>query len=277
MKNKEKLYALFGNPVEHSLSPVMHTTAFNVMKIDARCIAIRVESAGEIIRNIEAMDISGACVTIPHKTAIMNHLDGISESARLIGAVNTLTVTGGRLEGDNTDWKGLVLALKEKIAIEGNTFVVLGAGGAARAAVFGILREGGKPVVMNRTAVKGETLAKEFGCEFHPISEAGTIDADCLINCTPVGMFPNVEISPVEPERLSHFSCVMDMIYNPLETKMLRDGRTAGCSVVSGLPMFICQGGEQIRIWTGRRPPLGDMMKIVLEKLTDDGRDKASR
>jgi len=267
MKNEKQKYALFGNPVGHSLSPVMHNAALKQMNIDARYIAMQVDSAGEIIRKIKEMNIRGASITIPYKTSIMDHLDEVSSSSGRIGAVNTLTITGETCTGDNTDWVGVTHALKERMAIQNRTFAVLGAGGAARAAVFGILREGGKPVVLNRTAANGEKLAKEFGCDFYPISEIGTIGADCLINSTPVGMFPNMEISPAETEALSHFGYVMDMIYNPLETKLLKNARTAGCSVISGLPMFIYQGAEQIRIWTGLRPPLDIMKDVVLETL----------
>jgi shikimate dehydrogenase len=270
MKNNKKTYALFGNPVEHSLSPVMHKAALKEMKVDARYIAIRVENAREITRKIKEMNVQGASITIPHKTAVMDCLDEVSESSGMIGAVNTLTFTDGKLKGDNTDWTGFTCALKETIEIEGKTFAVLGAGGAARAAIFGILQEGGTPIILNRTVAKGEKLAKEFGCDFHPISEVEKIKADCLINSTPAGMFPDMEISPVRAEALSNFGCVMDMIYNPLETRLLKDAQEAGCSVISGLPMFIYQGAEQIRIWTGFRPPLDLMKQVVLEKLTNE-------
>jgi len=276
MKNNKNIYALFGNPVEHSLSPVMHNAALKKMKMDARYIAIRVENAREITQKIKEMNIRGASITIPHKTAIMDYLDEVSESSGMIGAVNTLTFTDGKLKGDNTDWTGFTLALKESIEIKGKTFAILGAGGAARAAVFGILQEGGNPVVLNRTVAKGEKLAKEFGCESCPISEVEKINADCLINSTPAGMFPNMEISPVGAEALSNFGCVMDMIYNPLKTRLLKDAREAGCSVISGFPMFIYQGAEQIRIWTGLRPPLDLMKRVVLEKLTNE-RDKTNK
>jgi len=270
MKNNKKIYALFGNPVEHSLSPVMHNAALKEMKMDARYIAIRVENAREITRKIKEMNIRGASITIPHKTAIMDCLDEVSKSSGMIGAVNTLTFIDGKLKGDNTDWTGFTLALKETIEIEGKTFAILGAGGAARAAAFGILQEGGIPVILNRTVAKGEKLAKEFGCGFRPISEVEKMKADCLINSTPAGMFPDMEISPVRAEALSNFECVMDMIYNPLKTRLLQDAREAGCSVISGLPMFIYQGAEQIRIWTGLRPPLDLMKQVVLEKLTNE-------
>lgn len=267
MKNNKQIYALFGNPVRQSLSPGMHNAALKQMNIDARYIAIQADNAGEIIQKIKEINIRGASITIPYKTAIMDHLDVVSDSSGMIGAVNTLTITEGTRKGDNTDWIGLTLALKEKMAIENRTFAVLGAGGAARAAVFGIMREGGTPVVLNRTVARGEKLAEEFECEFCPVSEIGTISADCLINSTPVGMFPTMELSPVEIEDLSRFEYVMDMIYNPLETKLLKNARAAGCSVIPGLPMFIYQGAEQIRIWTGLRPPLDVMKNVVLETL----------
>jgi len=270
MKNNSKTFALFGNPVEHSLSPLMHNAVFEKMNIDARYMAIRVENVRDILTEIKKSNIHGASITIPHKTAIMEYLDEISSSSVRIGAVNTVTHSNGKLKGNNTDWTGLVLSLRESIEIEGKTFAILGAGGATRAAIFGILEEGGTPIVLNRTIKKGEELAKEFGCEFYPLTETGKIKGDCLINTTPVGMFPDMEKSPVSKGVLQNFRWVMDIIYNPLKTKLLKDAKEAGCSTITGVSMFVHQGAEQIKIWTGLQPPIEFMKKVVLEKLKDE-------
>ncbi len=270
MKNNSKTFALFGNPAGHSLSPLMHNAAFEKMDIDARYMAICVENVRDILTEIKKLNIHGASITIPHKTAIMEYLDEISSSSVRIGAVNTITCSNGKLMGDNTDWTGLTLALRESIEIEGKTFAILGAGGAARAAIFGILEEGGTPIVLNRTTIKGEKVAKEFGCEFYPLTETGKIKGDCLINTTPVGMFPDMEKSPASKGVLQNFRWVMDIIYNPLKTKLLKDAEVAGCSTISGLSMFIHQGAEQIKIWTGLRPSRDFMKKVVMDKLKNE-------
>ena len=270
MKNNSKTFALFGNPVAQSLSPLMHNAVFEKMNIEARYVAIRVEKARDILTEIKKSNIHGASITIPHKTAIMEYLDEISSSSVSIGAVNTVTHSTGKLKGDNTDWTGFTLALRESMEVKGKTFAILGAGGAARAAIFGILEEGGYPIVLNRTTKKGEEVAKEFGCNFYPLTEIGKIKGDCLINTTPVGMFPDMEKSPVSRDVLQNFRWVMDIIYNPLKTKLLKDAEEAGCSTITGVSMFVHQGAEQIKIWTGLQPPIDFMKKTVLEKLKNE-------
>jgi shikimate dehydrogenase len=269
MNNKQK-FAVFGNPVGHSLSPLMHNAAFKKMNFDAVYTAILAEDAASIPKEIIGSNIKGASITIPHKTSIMKYLDRVSESSLKIGAVNTVTNLNGELKGDNTDWTGFVLALKEFSQIRKKTFAVIGAGGVARSAVFGIIEEGGIPVILNRTKEKGEKLAEEFGCEFRPLAEIGNMEAHCLVNATKVGMFPNVDESPVSRHALRNFGCVMDIIYNPLKTKLLKDAEAEGCLTATGVSMFVHQGAEQIRIWTGLNPPTDFMKKIVLEKLENE-------
>ena len=262
-------YALFGNPVGHSLSPLMHNAAYEQMGIDARYLSFRVGDVVEAVAKIRAMGIQGASVTLPFKSEILRHLDGVDGSARIIGAVNTVTNRGGKLWGHNTDWLGLVESLRECLKIEGKNFVILGTGGTARAAAFGIRREGGIPRVAGRSAAKAEALAAEFNCRFLPLEELGDCRADCLINTTPVGMFPDTAASPVGREILPRFGLVVDVIYNPPETRLLREAREAGCAVLSGVEMFVRQGAEQIRIWTGMEPPLARMREFVLERLEE--------
>ena len=260
-------YALFGNPVGHSLSPLMHNAAYEQMGIDARYLSFCVNDAAEAVAGIRAMGIRGASVTLPFKSAILRHLDGVDGSARTIGAVNTVTNRGGRLWGHNTDWLGLVESLRECTEIGGRNFVILGTGGTARAAVFGIQREGGIPWVAGRSIAKAEALAAEFRCPSLALGEIGNVRAECLINTTPVGMFPETDSSPVGPDILSRFGLVVDVIYNPPETRLLREAREAGCAVLSGVGMFVRQGAGQIRLWTGMEPPLARMRAAVMERL----------
>jgi shikimate dehydrogenase len=267
-----EIFAIFGNPVAHSLSPAMHNAAFGEMNIHGRYIPFCVENIEDAVRGIRGLNIRGVSVTIPFKQTVMEYLDEIDDEALKIGAVNTIVNRGGRLTGHNTDWHGITLTLREAMAIEGKTFVILGAGGTARAALFGIMREGGSPVIVNRTREKGEQLGKEWGCPFYTLEEAGKITADCLINTTSVGMAPDSDRSPIPREFLAGYRCVMDVIYNPLKTKLLLDAEDTGCTVLSGLDMLVHQGAEQLKLWTGREPPRDLMREIVLRGLTVKGK-----
>jgi shikimate dehydrogenase len=268
------IYALFGNPIEQSLSPLMHNAAYKQMRLNALYVAFCVEDLAEAIRGIKGFAIQGASVTIPFKTAVMRYLNKVEESVHTIGAVNTIVHDdNGMLAGYNTDWIGLVRGLEESLEIRDKTFVILGAGGTARAAVFGILQRGGSPLIVNRTIAKGEDMAREFGCPCRPLSEIGEIRADCLINTTPVGMGPERDRSPIEKEALGNFRWVMDCIYNPLKTRLLKDAEEAGCTAINGLGMFVHQGAEQIKIWTGMDPPREFMKQVALEKLRGEDGD----
>jgi shikimate dehydrogenase len=269
MKGPQKTYALFGYPVKHSLSPVMHNSVFRKCGINASYVAISVKLPFDIIRKIKELNLRGCSITIPHKTAVMEYLDRVTDSAKEIGAVNTVMRTETGLTGDNTDWTGIVHALRESTEIQKKSFAILGAGGTARAALFGILKEGGIPVVLNRTVERGEALAQEFGCKFYPLEDISKISGDCLINTTPVGMAGYGAESPVRSDSLKNFRFVMDVIYNPLKTKLLKDAEQAGCVTVSGLSMFVYQGAEQIRLWTGITPPVEFMKNIVMGTLND--------
>ncbi len=266
-KDRVKHFALFGNPVGHSLSPRMHRSTYEEMGIEARYEAYRVESAGEIVPMMKSLGIEGASITLPFKEAIIGSLDEIAASARAIGAVNTIVNREDMLIGDNTDWIGLVRDLKDYVQIRGKTFAVLGAGGMARAAVFGLLQEGGLPVIFNRTQERGAALARAFNSQSLPLAALNDFRAEALIQTTPVGMAPNTDRSPLKREILTNFRYVMDAVYNPLTTKLLRDAQEMGCLTINGVGLFVHQGAEQIRIWTGREPPLATMRQTVLAAL----------
>jgi shikimate dehydrogenase len=265
------LFAVFGNPLGQSLSPVMQTAAFAEMGFAARYSACQTEDASEAVRRFREMGLCGASVTLPFKETIMPLLDKVNRDARKIGAVNTIVLSSGRLVGYNTDGPGLVRDLEEWMgAISGKSFVVLGAGGAARAALFSIAGAGGTPIVVNRSARRAEELASHFGCGWVPMAEIGRLRADCLINATPVGMYPEAERTPLPQSLLDRFSHVMDMVYNPLKTRLLREAEAAGCAVRSGVGMFVHQGAEQFRLWTGQEPPREIMRRAVLERLGEN-------
>lgn len=270
-------FALFGDPVAQSLSPQMHRAAFEAMGLRASYNAYRVQDGAEVIRRMREGRIRGASVTIPLKEAVMACLDEVDESAAAIGAVNTIVNRDGRLAGYNTDAPGLARDLEDWIGIQGKAFVVLGAGGAARAAVFTLVRGGGSAVIVNRTAERAAALAERFGCRWVPPAQVDRLEADCLINTTPLGMFPHTDRMPCQAGCLARFPRVMDMIYNPLMTRLLREAEAAGCAVRSGVGMFVHQGADQIRLWTGTEPPREQMRRTVMEKLGGTGGDQAAR
>lgn len=265
--NEPMRFLLIGNPVSQSLSPLMHNAAYAEMGLAAVYEACYVSDLAAAVADVRGKKINGVSVTIPFKTDIMKFLDEVDSRASAIGAVNTVHNNSGRLIGYNTDCSGFLRDLKEAMEIKGRSFVVLGAGGTARAAVFGIMQEGGEVVVVGRNEGRVSSLAFEFGCRHHPLSRISTLQADCLINTTPVGMYPHTEESPVDREVPANYHLVVDVIYNPLRTKLLRDAGAAGKEARSGVGMFVNQGADQIKIWTGIEPPRTLMKQTVTGEL----------
>jgi shikimate dehydrogenase len=259
--------AIFGNPVAHSLSPLMHAAAYRAMGIAANYEAIRADSAAEVVRTIRERGLDGASVTLPFKESLLPLLDDVDETSRRIGAVNTVIQRGGRLSGRNTDAPGLALDLLAWCGIRGRSFVVLGAGGAARAALVALLDHGGRVIVINRSPARARSLAEAFGCAWAPWAALAETGADVLINTTPLGMFPETDQTPLAAELLPRFGGVLDTIYNPLTTRLLQEAAAAGCRTRSGVGMFVAQGAGQIRLWTDREPPLELMRQAVRERL----------
>jgi shikimate dehydrogenase len=245
----------------------MHDAALRKMKIAGKYLPFCMQDIASAVRGIREIGIRGVGVTMPYKVAVMEHLDEVDDDAYKIGAVNTIVNDNGRLRGLNTDWIGLVQSLREFMDIKGKVFAILGAGGTARAAVFGIKREGGIPVIVNRNIARGENLAREWACPFYPLSELDRVRADCLINTTPVGMTPDLDELLVSGAILVDYRWVMDVIYNPLKTRLIRDAEKAGCITIPGLGMFVNQGAEQIRLWTGQEAPRELMKRVVRERL----------
>ncbi|HUN54172.1 MAG TPA: shikimate dehydrogenase [Smithella sp.] len=266
-KSLPQNYVLLGNPVAQSLSPLMHNAALKKMGIEGSYSAFCVSDLALAIQGFRGMNIRGASVTIPFKVAVMEYVDELDDDALKIGAVNTIINQSGRLKGYNTDWQGLILTLKKAMRIRNKTFVIIGAGGTARAAAYGIIREGGFPIIVNRTLEKGKILSAKLNCPFYSLSDIGRIKADCLINTTSAGMYPRQDKSPVKIPLLAGYKYVMDVIYNPLMTKLLTDAQKQGCHIFSGLDMFVNQGAEQLRLWTGKEPPRALMKKVILERL----------
>ncbi len=262
-----KVFALLGNPVAHSLSPLMHTAAYREMELEAVYVPFCVQDLHAAIRGIRGLGILGASVTLPFKTEVMAHLDRVEESASRIGAVNTILNRDGELIGLNTDWLGFVRGLQEFMEIRGKRFLILGAGGAARAAAYGLLQAGGAPILASRTPERDKLVARELGCDALPLAQVGEAAVDCLINTTPVGMAPHVHGTPLPQSLLPRFRWVMDVVYNPLRTRLLQEAEQAGCVPIDGAAMFVHQGAEQIRAWTGMDPPVQSMREAVMGEL----------
>jgi shikimate dehydrogenase len=261
------LHGIMGNQVSHSLSPAMHNSAFAALHLNAAYVPFAVSDVADAMIGFRALGIRGVSVTIPHKQAVIALLDDIDPVAAKIGAVNTLDIQNGRITGHNTDWLGANRALEEKTSLPGKKILILGAGGSARAIGFGLLEQGAKILLASRTAASGIELAQTLGCPWHPLNEIAELSADCLINTTSVGMAPRTDVSLVPKECLSRFSVVMDIVYAPLETKLLREAREAGCQVVNGLAMLLYQGVAQFELWTGRKAPVEIMRESLLAAL----------
>ena len=265
------LYAVIGNPVRHSLSPALHNAAFSATGLNAVYLAFEAEEIEGCVKGIKAFSIKGASVTIPFKTAVVPYLNEMDPLASRIGSANTIVNENGRLKGYNTDALGALKALEEKIRLPGMTCIIIGAGGAARAIGF-ILKENGVAIsIANRSRKRGERLALSLGCEFIPLDEIKGAKGDILIQTTPVGMYPHVDQCPVPEQMLKEGMVVMDIIYNPDKTKLLRAAKARGCTTISGVDMFIHQGAEQFRLWTGIDPPVAVMNHVVKEALLKQG------
>lgn len=261
------LYGVIGRPVRHSLSPALHNAAFTSTNLNAVYLAFEIEDIEEGIRGIRAFGIQGTSVTIPFKTAVIPYLDEIDPLARRVGAVNTIVNYKGRLRGYNTDAIGALKALKERIELPGMTCFIIGAGGAAKAIGF-ILKDQGVAIsIVNRSRKRGETLARSLGCPFIPLDEISGARGGILVQTTPVGMYPYIDQCPVPEHVLEKGMIVMDIIYNPLETTLLRLAKARGCTVISGIQMLLHQGAEQFRLWTGLNPPIASMRHALKEAL----------
>jgi shikimate dehydrogenase len=264
---RTRLYGVVGHPIGHTLGPTMHNAALATSGMNAVYLAFDTQDVEGLVRGMKAFGIKGLSVTIPHKSAVIPLLDRVDELAQRIGAVNTISNEEGRLIGYNTDAMGALKALEEKTRISGKKCVIVGAGGAARAIGF-ILKEKGVPLQLaNRSKERGEALARDLGCSFVPLAGVEQTNADLLINTTSVGMSPHTDESPVPDRILREGMTVMDIVYNPLETRLLRTAKQRGCVTVEGLGMFVHQGAEQFRLWTGRAAPTEAMSQAVRKVL----------
>ncbi len=261
-----ELYGVIGNPVQHSLSPILHNGAFKRLGRNAVYLAFEVKNLEEALKGIRGLGLKGVSVTIPFKTEVIPFLDKVEGVAKKIGAVNTIVNQGGRLIGYNTDCDGALEALEEKMNLKGKRVVLLGAGGAARAIGFGLKERDCQLIIANRSRNHGEALSRELECHYLPMSslarkKAGKLEADIIINATSLGMYPRDREIPIPKKLLKEGMMVMDIVYQPLQTKLLREAKEKGCLTINGLEMLVRQGVAQFMIWTGRRPEIGEIKK----------------
>ena len=280
ISGKTRVCGVIGEPIEHTLSPLMHNAAFEALKIDYVFLAFRVKPA-EVecaVNGMRALNIRGLNVTMPHKSSVIKHLDRVDLSAQIVNSVNTILNKENLLFGFNTDGVGAFKALKENgVELKGRKVLLLGAGGAARAIAYTIAKEADELAVLNRTVKQAQALAKLLEKSFNKKISTGSLspsdiqsnlqDSDILINATSVGMKPKAEESPVPPKLLRSNLAVMDIVYNPLETKLVKDAKAAGARVVSGVEMLIYQGAASFELWTGKSAPVEVMRQAALRHL----------
>jgi len=267
-----KIYGILGHPVQNSLSPVMHNAAYKAEGIDAEYRLFDVapdnpEDLANFCYETDMNNIAGFSVTMPYKEAVMQYLDKIEVLAKEVSSVNTVKNEDSNLDGYNTDATGAIKALKEKTEIKDKKTLVLGAGGAARAIIYALKGFGAEVYIFNRTAQKAEALAEKFDVDtidFLKIKDAGF---DIIVNCTPLGMSPQIEQSLLSADQIKKDAVVMDIITSPIETQLLREAQKADAQTVSGERMLLHQAASQFEIWFDKPAPFEAMEKALYEEL----------
>ncbi len=268
-----KIFGVMADPVAHSYSPLIHNSAFVAQELNARYIPFRVPhfDLPNFLDWCREYGVGGLSVTIPHKEAVIEHLQQADAAAKEIGAVNTVLFASGATVGYNTDYRAAMDCLTEGIAkinpgdnpFQGVGALLLGAGGVSRAVGYGLVRRGASVLVSSRTHERSEKLAAEIGAKAIPWESRYDIKPKIIVNGTPIGMFPDVDESPYDGKKLDGTQLVFDTVYNPERTLLLKSAMAAGCPVVSGLQMFIRQAAYQYRLFTGKEPPIKTMVETL--------------
>lgn len=262
-----KVYGVAGNPIRSSLSPIMMNTAFRRETVNAVYLALQTAKVSDLIKLVQEIPIQGLSVTMPHKQEIMAYLEKTDPLSAKIGACNTvLRAQDGKLYGFNTDVAGIVGPLEKRMSLRGAKALVLGAGGAARAAVFGLRDKGADVFIYNRTAETGQKLARQSGSKTIKKDALAKTPFDVLINATPVGM-AGQKAAPLLDAKELNTKLVFDLVYNPLETPLIRMARQQNIPFITGVEMFVQQGARQFEIWTGKPAPEEEMLRVVIHAL----------
>jgi 3-dehydroquinate dehydratase / shikimate dehydrogenase len=258
-----RIFGVAGNPIAHSLSPIMHATAFRRENVNAIMLPLKVRNLDDLLTVVRDLPLDGVAVTMPLKQEVLPHLANMDPLTSRIGACNTLrTGADGKLYGFNTDVAGVVRPLERRMRLNGARILVLGAGGAARAAVFGLVEQGAEVYIVNRTHEKAVALARKAKAHVLKQNVLAKQRFDVIINTTPCGMTGIKQQLPIKESELNA-SLVFDMVYTPIETPLLKLSRSRGLAVVSGLEMFVQQGARQFEIWTGKPAPESEMLRVV--------------
>ncbi len=262
-----KVYGVAGNPIRSSLSPIMLNTAFRRETVNAVYLALQTTKLADLLKLVQEIPIQGLSVTMPLKQEIMAHLEKTDPLSAKIGACNTvLRAQDGKLYGFNTDVAGIVGPLEKRMSLRGAKVLVLGAGGAARAAVFGLKDKGAEVFILNRTPETAQKLARQAGAKTIKKEAVAKTPFDVIINATPIGMNGVKGAQLLEAKDLNT-KLVFDLVYNPLETPLLRMARQQNIPIITGIEMFVTQGARQFEIWTGKPAPEEEMLKVVVHTL----------
>lgn len=269
-----KVYGVAGDPVSHSLSPVMLNAAFRRENVNAVYLALHTKEVDDLLRCVRDIPIRGLSVTMPHKGAIVKHLEKTDPLTERTGACNTVVqAQDGRLFGFNTDVGGIVAPLEQRLALKGARVLVLGAGGAARSAVFGLKDRGADVFIINRTPAAGQKLAREAQAKYLKRTDLKKHQFDVIINATPLGM--ETQTSPLSEKEIKT-QYAFDLVYTSQETPFCKAARAAGADVIPGYEMFVQQGARQFEIWTGKPAPEIEMRNVVTTALAARGAAKKS-
>ncbi len=264
------LCLIIGDPVSHSLSPAMHNAAYASAGLNFVMAAAHVKAEGlqDALKGVKSLGIRGLAVTMPHKVTIMPLLDTLVPTAQAIGAVNTVVMENGILTGFNTDWLGILRPLEQRTPVKGKTVALLGAGGAAQAALYACTSQGAQVTLFNRTVEKALAIAERFGSKVLPLNEATDLSHfDIIINTTSVGMSPNTNQSPIPQSAIRKHHIVFETIYSPAKTKLIQWSEEIGARTITGFEMFLEQGAAQFQLHTGVKAPREEMEKILRSSL----------
>ncbi len=264
-----RVYAVVGDPIAHSLSPALMNAAFRRENVNAVYLALHAKTLKDLLTCVREIPIHGISVTMPYKEAILSHLDNTDAHTMKIGACNTVVrAQDGKLYGFNTDAAGIVRPLERRLnTLEGARILVIGAGGAARAAVFGLKERGSEVYILNRTAAPAKKLAHQARARIIKRADLRKLAFDVIINATPVGM-GNLRESPLQEQEINA-RYVFDMIYDPAETRFLKLAKERGAQIIPGIEMFVHQAARQFEIWTGKPAPWDEMLRVVLLALQE--------
>jgi len=266
-----RIFGVAGNPIGHSLSPLMHNAAYRTENVNAVMFPLKVTALSDLLTLVSELPMAGVAVTMPLKQEVLPHLAHMDPLVERIGACNTLRATAdGKLHGFNTDVAGVVRPLERRMQLKGARIAVLGAGGAARAAIFGLVAEGAEVFVVNRTHETAQKLATQAGAQALKMAELGHRDFDVLLNTTPCGMKGVEQQLPLAENQLNA-GLVFDMVYNPLQTPLLKLAASRGLATIGGMEMFVQQGARQFEIWTGKPAPEAEMRRVVEQALRQRG------